>query len=390
MKYNVHRAADVYTPRSVVVVNPPSPERVRRLADAGGPDRALTWVLDGLVQRRFDEVGVTRQSLLSELRGRGLPDEFLERMLRQAETEGALLPSGGCDALSPTAKEAAALAAATLAMALDESRVTIKELADGISGEWSELANLYRITYPAEIRRAGLEAVELIDKFPILTGHYAYTRGDHEPGKATLRPFMIRNAKYVVYADIAQTEALLFRLRPTLVARWLNERGFPLSPWRDERSARLAILSTIDIPLPGEHRSPKLTVGEALLELVHSYSHRVIRRSAVFAGIDRNALSELLVPHHLAFIIYAAARGDFVLGGLQAVFESELHCLLRDVVLGDFRCALDPGCRKAGGACIACLHVGEPSCRYYNQFLNRDALFGSTGYLQLAVNVLHK
>jgi hypothetical protein len=110
----------------------------------------------------------------------------------------------------------------------------------------------------------------------------------------------------------------------------------------------------------------------------------------VFAGIDRNALSELLVPHHLAFVVYAAARGDFVLGGLQAVFETELHHLLRDIVLGDHRCALDPGCKHSGGACMACLHIGEPSCRYFNQFLDRRTLFGDAGYLQLVASALNQ
>lgn len=389
MKFNVHRASSVYTPRSVVVVNPPSPERVRRLAEAGGPDRALTWVLDGLVARRFDDVGATRESLQRDLRGRGLPDEFVDRMLRQAESEGALAPSRGHDTLPNAVREEAARAAVTLAMALHESRVTLANLSAGTEGSWSELANLYRITYPAELRRAGLEAVELIDRFPILTGNFGYTRGDPAPGQASLRPFMIRNTKYVVYADISETEALLVRLRPTLVAQWLTSQGFQLGSWNDERSARLAILSAATIPAPGAQRAPQRAVGEAVLELVHSYAHRLIRRASVFAGIDRNALSELLVPQHLTFIIYAAARGDFVLGGLQAVFESELHSLLRDVVLGDHRCALDPGCRQAGGACMACLHIGEPSCRYYNQFLNRDALFRAGGYLQLAASALH-
>ena len=54
---------------------------------------------------------------------------------------------------------------------------------------------------------------------------------------------------------------------------------------------------------------------------------------------------------------------------------------LREVVHGEPRCALDPGCTRNGSACAVCLHVGEPSCRYYNQFLARTTLFGPSGYL---------
>src|SRR5262249_54866387 len=132
-------------------------------------------------------------------------------------------------------------------------------------------------------------------------------------------------------------------------------------------------------PGPGKITTQE-TTGSALLTLIHSYAHWLIKRLAVYAGIDRNALSELLIPQHCCFFIYAAARGDFVLGGLQAVFETELDALLRDVVSADGRCPLDPGCVRTGGACVACLHLGEPSCRYYNQYLSRDSLFGRNRY----------
>lgn len=100
--------------------------------------------------------------------------------------------------------------------------------------------------------------------------------------------------------------------------------------------------------------------------------------------MDRDALSEYLVPEHLAFVVFSSSRGDFTLGGLQAVFEQDLHRLLDDIVGGERRCALDPTCTKHGSACVACLHVGEPSCRCFNQHLSRDALFGSKGYFDLS------
>ena len=81
------------------------------------------------------------------------------------------------------------------------------------------------------------------------------------------------------------------------------------------------------------------------------------------------------------FVVYAASRGDFVLGGLQAVFETSLNRFLEDFLTGEWRCALDPGCRSGGGACMACLHLGEPSCRWFNRFLDRSSLFGEHGFL---------
>jgi hypothetical protein len=183
-----------------------------------------------------------------------------------------------------------------------------------------------------------------------------------------------------VYADIAETEALFVRLDPVRVVTWLGGAGHDLPTWHDERTARSAILEAARLPSSTDEKDK--SVGRSLLELVHSYAHRFLRISAVHAGIDRNALSELLVPLHLGFFIYAAARGDFVLGGLQAVFETEMHRLLDAVMYDEHRCALDPGCLDAGAACMACLHVGEPSCRYFNRYLSRLTLFGPQGYLR--------
>jgi hypothetical protein len=110
-------------------------------------------------------------------------------------------------------------------------------------------------------------------------------------------------------------------------------------------------------------------------------SHRVIRKISAFSGLERDSLGEYLIPVHLSFIVFANTRGDFVLGGLQALFENDLEKALNEVVRSEHRCGLDPGCEHNGGACAVCLHVGEPSCRFYNQFLSRTTLFGKLGYL---------
>jgi hypothetical protein len=125
------------------------------------------------------------------------------------------------------------------------------------------------------------------------------------------------------------------------------------------------------------------TEAEILTTLVHSYAHAFIKRAAVYAGIERNALSELVLPYSFGFFVYAAARGDFILGGLQALIETELKELLDGMVDDEHRCALDPGCRDNGAACAVCLHLGEPSCRMFNTLLSRHVLAGGNGYFDV-------
>jgi ATP-dependent helicase YprA (DUF1998 family) len=178
---------------------------------------------------------------------------------------------------------------------------------------------------------------------------------------------------------------LFLRLDPLRVARWLEQRGHRLEVYSDARTARLAIIRAAFIPPPGSDPPQIADAGSEVLTLVHSLSHRFIRHAAVHAGVDRNSLSEFLVPLHLGFFVFAAARGGFVLGGLQALFEKELDQLLETVVYSEHRCALDPGCNRSGAACIACLHLGEPSCRWFNRFLARGTLHGPQGYFSFAL-----
>ena len=282
--------------------------------------------------------------------------------------------------LEAVQKEEAETEATTIALAVMNSRKTIADLIDE-TDPFTSRGDLYRTEYGIAVKGAGLEGVELMDRFPVLTGNFGYTRGSSQSGTSCLIPFRnSKNGNLVVYADAAETEALFLRLDPVQVLGWLRRHHPQLPNVAEAQRARLAILEHCNAPTSTDDPVP-VTPGVDLLKLLHSFSHRFIRRAATFSGIDRNALSELIVPLHLGFFVFAAARGDFVLGGLQAVFETELHNLLDDVVNGDHRCPLDPGCRKSGGACMACLHLGEPSCRYFNRFLDRTALLGPTGYI---------
>ena len=85
------------------------------------------------------------------------------------------------------------------------------------------------------IHRAGLESVELIDRFPVLTGHFGYTRGDHEPGRHGRGHGDARTRQQVVHGDLQQTEALFVRLEPLQVRSWLANRGHGIDTANDAK-----------------------------------------------------------------------------------------------------------------------------------------------------------
>jgi hypothetical protein len=378
LSYNIHRAAVVYTPRNIVMVNPPNAEIAAQLRASGAAEMALGWVLDGMKTNGPLDGKPSLASLTALFVGQGIPEDTAQEMAQAAAAKaGGAVTTGSSTAngLTDEAKSEAEEAAVKLAFAVAGGRTRLEQLEQQVGPESKQrYQNLYR---PA-ISSLRLDEVELLENFPILTAMFGYTRGEAAAGASTLRWFRSSNGGPAIHGFKSDTEGLLFRLNPVAVAAWLERRGFLADAAANSRDARLQLLGRCEVPRPGEVVDPS-TPGAELLTLIHSLSHRVIRRISAFSGIERDALGEYLVPLHLAFVVFASSRGDFVLGGLQALFEHDLDKALRDVLGGESRCALDPGCTRHGGACVACLHVGEPTCRFYNQFLDRRALFGRAG-----------
>jgi hypothetical protein len=374
LSFTVHRSGAVFKPRGVVVINPPRREVLQQVQDAGGGERALQWIIDGMTGQNVNDAPAANnpEAIRRVLIDRGFDAATIEAMVAampQPQTRDLQqIP------LDAAVAELARQQARQVALATFESRLTVRTLAEKATSE--RLSNLYAQDYPAALRQAGLDRVELIDRFPVLTAQFGYTRGLSEPGGSQLRTYRESNGEYTIFGELSQTEALFLRLDPLIIHRWLRSRQVNLRDATDKREASLSILQALDV-------STEHPVTRLLTTLIHSYSHAFIRRAAVYAGIERDSLSELVLPHLFGFFVYAAARGDFVLGGLQALFETDLHLLLDQLVLDEHRCALDPGCRDNGGACAVCLHLGEPSCRLFNTLLSRDVLAGGQGYFDV-------
>jgi hypothetical protein len=371
MDAQVHRAASVYTPRSVVIVNPPSEAARERIKNAGGAARALQWVLGGMEANWMDKCAPGPEAMRQTLLGQGLKAELVETIVAQAIAAKQISPDAST-AVPLSIVEAAEQEAHQIAVAMASGRKTQAQL---VATAPAGLKAIYEQQYPAALTNARVDAVEFLDRFPVLTGQFGYTRGpSNDPSKSVFVPFRSRTGDFVVYGEVAETEALFVRLDAMKVLEWLERNGIDVEHAANRDEAHLRVLEAIG-------NDPTGGVRDLVTTLIHSFAHRFIRVAAVHTGVERTSLAEFLVPLHLGFFIYAAARGDFVMGGLQAVFEGELHSLLGDMVGSETRCALDPGCASDGAACMACLHLGEPSCRLFNRQLSRTALFGTEGYL---------
>ncbi len=376
LSFTVHRSGTVFKSRGVVLINPARREVLNQVELAGGGARALEWLLSGMNENQITDSKASNdpESIRTLLKSRGFEDSLIEAMvaaLPRPEKQEYTLTN-----ISSSVREKAEFQAKQIALAMFESRKRISDLK--ANAESLTLKSLYERDYPVALTAARLDRVELVDRFPVLTAQYGYTRG--KAATAKLRTYREVNGDYLLYGELAQTEALLVRLGPLHIHRWLASLGFPLPVAVDDRSASIAILESTHITAKAG------TLDDSLLKLIHSYSHAFIRRASLYAGIDRSSLSELVLPYAFSFFVYAPAKGDFVLGGLQALFETELNLLLRELIEDDQRCALDPGCNDNGSACAVCLHLGEPSCRLFNTALSRKVLAGGSGYFDSAMD----
>ena len=382
MTRNVHRAGTVFAPHYTVLVNPPDPAEAARLRATGGGARALDWVLDGLDGAGPGQGQQTIQGIEEALLRQGLSADFAREVAHRALERGEV-GEGATNTpldLPDNVRNRAQEEAISLSSALEKGRVRVQDM---VEGSEPPLRTLYETSYRTLTERARLANVELLTDFPVTTLAFGFTREGRDPTTSTLVPFRERGA-IQAYGLQAHTEALLLQLDPLQVASYLHKRGFRVPKMTDKRMARIELMRAMEIPRPTEEQVQPL--GCEVVTLLHSYGHRLIRSLAATAGIERDGLSEYLLPHHLSVIIYAAARGEFVLGGLQSVFETGLETVLSKFVYGESRCPLDPGCRAGGGACMACIHLGEPSCRWFNRFLDRRVLFGENGFLTEAAD----
>ncbi len=377
LERNVHRAASVFTPRFAVVINPADPGKATRMRAGGGGARAIQWVLEGMEGTDPTSGPATVASFTDNLVRQGISESTARQMSELALSKGEIqAASGALPTMSEETNERAQEEALGIATSVMEGRRTV---ADMTRQTTPPLRTLYEARYRPALTLGRLESVDFLPKFPVATLAFGFTRGDPRPGVSRLVAFRERS-RLRAYGEVHPTEALLFRLDPLSVHAWLKRNSFIDGSPTDSVTARSSILSAVRVPRAIDEDPQPL--GGAVVELVHSYAHRAMRRLAAFAGTESTSLGEYLLPHHLAFVVYAAARGDFVLGGLQAVFETSLHEFLEEFVHGEHRCPLDPGCTAGGAACMACLHLGEASCRWFNRYLDRRRLYGPTGFLR--------
>jgi hypothetical protein len=223
----------------------------------------------------------------------------------------------------------------------------------------------------------GIQAVRVINDFPLTLAAFGYTRTSRDPARTILNSFPMDDRNRIpIFALSTETEALWFQLDPVSVVSWLIQNGLGAGTSPSDAPGAWAWLYT---NVPGLKESPHEPnyhdrASVAVRTLLHTMSHVFLRRIE-WSGFSPSSVSEYLIPGALTFILYANRIADTKIGGLTTLFEQRLNTWLWDAVQAGYECIYDPICGDDGGSCAGCTHR-EHNCVSFNRELSRATLYG--------------
>lgn len=380
-------AGTVFYPQYVNVVNPPARDDYALLdndivyraavAQALG---ALPLGLDGLRKAMNDGGSVeslekARRQLIEDY-GLDEDDPMLDTMLKRRQQKAGAQQNwtAAVDALGLSEEIMTELGFQCVELTLTREGKVIT-LDDLVKQAPPAMKPLYDVTYRDVLDRYGFAEATLIREFPRATVVAGYTRDSRKPAPGVMFNFFKgADGNYAMYGQRTETEAILFRLDPARVLKWLVASGIVDDP--GDVNAQAWLFSVMQ-PVTSVFDPPGDRITRSVLGLVHSVAHRVLKAVAIRSGLAAESLAEYLLPHNLAFAIYANTGGEFVLGGLEHVYRNYLADSLAQVD-ADRRCVFDPPCNRNNGACAQCMYLSETSCDRFNKTLSRWYLFGGT------------
>jgi DNA-binding transcriptional ArsR family regulator len=390
---------DLHYAQQITVLNPPTRAEHASLVSEHLPKAAVAQVL-GLLEPGKD--GLRQAGLIADSDGEDLIQQLAARLGLPAD-DPMLVPlvakaHGAKDTSAPWLAQVDALGLA--GERLEQVGEECLQLALALDSHPLDLGGL-KATEPAErhpeidrvasqLRKPyGITTVTLLRKLPVASVVAGYTRmGKHAMAETKRGPQPVgfrffptlKETRIPMYGVRTETEGLVFQLDPLLIVQWLARNGLVAGPGpATAGEAQQWMLQTLE-PVTDIFEPPADQVTRAVLTLVHSASHRMMKSLSVRCGLNIDSLAEHLSPLTGAFLIYANKRSQFTLGGLEYVFRHDLADALTELT-AETRCLFDPVCRDRETACTACLFVSEIGCARFNSALSRKVLFGGQASL---------
>lgn len=409
MAIEVHRAGRTFYPHYTVLLNQPGRElnaflnvphwqAIAAGAFLGMPEIRGRRLTEFVADARSDASTATftlTQDERSRLRSQGLSEDTIAQFERmQAELQ--VTRSQERDVDSPAAVSDALVARSGVEWAAWEraGQEFLEAMMPVENGAVTRLvgggAGTVDMKGRDAAKRIGLAEVTLATDFPMTTATYGYSRGDYRPDTCRLNPFPAdadHGGRFPIFVDVVQADAVLLRLDHASVLHWLALNGVNVilpdgnDPDLCARGYFVRLFDGVALTQTVQGRETRLVFG-----LLHTLSHLALRRAALLCGLESTSLSEYVLPKTLTCALYSNHRFGATIGALSALFEQSLSEWLSEI-RHHRMCVYDPVCIERGGACHACSHLAETSCRFFNLNLGRPFLFGGRDEVAGAVPV---
>lgn len=233
--------------------------------------------------------------------------------------------------------------------------------------------------------KRAISSVEVCGNIPFVSCSYGYTREKSEPGDgAVLRAFKEEhNGVKNIYATKLNTEGVLFEFDRVKILKWLDKNGYVdhdgLPDFNNENAVKLWFVNNVrpELIKPFSKIDPSEEATYFVYNLIHTLSHLLIRSAASMCGLDKNSISEYILPSIPGVLVYCQNSQGFNLGALFNIFEAYFDKWLDSAYQGAQKCIFDPICASRYKACTGCLFLNEVSCQHFNHDLDRTLIIGS-------------
>lgn len=409
MSIEVHRANRVYYPHYAVLLNQPGAEVNSFLGIdkwpvvAGGfflelPELTNKTVKKFVADQRQSTISTFTLSAteIAQLKTMGQTDEQIEQF-RQMQAQLSGIRDQQQASLSP-----ASISQSLVQQTGVPERVWLaagQELLEAVLPfQSNQTQNLFTLPKPNTeqvkaqglVSQLGLAQLSLTSDFPMTHVTFGFSRAEYTPRDCRLNPFPAdreHQGKFPLFVDTIQADAIIVRLDPQRVWRWLEKNNHKVSVPNgatDAQKAQRAYFVQLfsDLALQPEPVTLAQTLtasnpeARMVFGLLHTMSHLFLKKAALLCGLDRTSLAEYVLPRALMFAIYSNHRFGATIGAMSSLFEQSLPDWLGQIMGDSRRCIYDPVCQSQGGNCHACTHLAETSCRFFNLNLGRPFLFG--------------
>jgi hypothetical protein len=263
---------------------------------------------------------------------------------------------------------------AKVILSLNDAECDAEIVNDGIRPDYVGIAD-----------KLGFANVQMCSSVPIIFAAYGFTRKERTGSGVKLHGFPQEMDKKNIYATRLETEGVLFELDRRKVLNWLLKnqlvQNMDLPQDMSDYGIKMWFLDRIRLDninpfTPIDETATYGVITKKVYTLIHSISHALIIEASEICGLEKNSLSEYILPNIPAVFIYCSNSQGFNMGALYSTFQSHFDRWLKHAKERSKKCIFDPVCIDKEKACVGCLFLNEFSCQHFNKDLDRSYLCG--------------